>query len=316
MNAKDWRQQAAHFDRSAPLVPGAYLLRESGFRYRYIIKDVVLAQALEELHIKRGSKVLDVGCGSGILLDRLWTTYGVVGFGVDVSSKSLRRGRTESLAGLDAPVGDARGLPFADNSFDLAFSLDVLEHIQHPERALREIARVVRPGGRVLCYAISKRHRFTLNWWLGLVLEKLGISNWSRACHDPDLLIEPDVIRKQLFRSGWNVYQLEPFHAFFTILFDQALLASYWIGATLGLFEPRRRSGRLLARGFLGVANWASRAMAGLLRRLDSPWTSRGLSNGFFVVATRQYLHRWTDILSGETSGFPQQSSAPSSSIY
>lgn len=74
---------------------------------------------------------------------------------------------------LDLPVinGAGEDLPFASASFDLAICWDVLEHVQNPERLIAELARVVRPGGRVLITAINRfawrdphYHMPLLNW--------------------------------------------------------------------------------------------------------------------------------------------------------
>ena len=74
---------------------------------------------------------------------------------------------------LDLPVlnGAGEALPFADNSFDLAICWDVLEHVQNPDLLIAELARVIRPGGRVLITAINRfawrdphYHMPLLNW--------------------------------------------------------------------------------------------------------------------------------------------------------
>ncbi len=96
------------------------------------------AKALEM--IEKGQKVLDIGCGDGLLLSAL-AKKGVTGFGVDVSEEGARKCREK---GLDVSVVDisADNLPFKDGSFDAVIMLDVLEHVYAPEELLKEAVRV------------------------------------------------------------------------------------------------------------------------------------------------------------------------------
>ena len=98
-------------------------------------------------------RVGDVGCGSGILLgDVLEAMPAARGHGVDVSRTMLRhaarvmdvRGMRERAAFV---ASDMRRLPFAADSFDFLVANEVLEHLPEPAGALREIRRVLRPGG-------------------------------------------------------------------------------------------------------------------------------------------------------------------------
>lgn len=288
MNAKDWRQQAAHFDEAPPFLPGSGILRETGFRYQYILKDVLIAQTLGTICIEPGARVLDVGSGPGVLLDRIGASYETSGFGVDISRESLKRAKLESIVGIQASLADGRRLPFADNSFDVALSLDVLEHIEFPREAVSEMVRVIRPGGTFLCYAVSKRNQFTFNWFLTAILDRLRVDHWSWSCHDPDLLVDPNAIYTHLVAGGCTVSRYEPFHAFFTILFDQVLLVCYWLGSRLGLIGRFGKARRALATRVLGISTLVCRVVIGALNRCDSPWIRRGLSNGFLLVATKQ----------------------------
>jgi SAM-dependent methyltransferase len=106
----------------------------------------------------RGRDVLEIGVGMGADLLR-WVRAGARATGVDLTERAVRlTGERLAAEGLHAElrVADAEALPFADASFDLVWSWGVLHHTPRSERALREAARVLRPGGR---YAVMVYHR-------------------------------------------------------------------------------------------------------------------------------------------------------------
>lgn len=94
----------------------------------------------------RDKDVLEVGCGTGLVLERI-ARFARSARGLDLSPKMLEQARAR---GLDVVVGDATALPFPDASVDVACSFKVIAHVREVDRALAEMARVVRPGGYVL----------------------------------------------------------------------------------------------------------------------------------------------------------------------
>ena len=99
--------------------------------------------------IADGSAVLDVGCGGGKMLRTIdLHRHGVTLLGCDVVEPADINGAF-SFAQLDGSTGL---LPYDDSSVDIALLVDVLEHVEHPETVLSEIARVLRPEGRMLAF--------------------------------------------------------------------------------------------------------------------------------------------------------------------
>jgi 2-polyprenyl-3-methyl-5-hydroxy-6-metoxy-1,4-benzoquinol methylase len=98
----------------------------------------------------KGKRCLDAGCGSGYGTHYLATHGAGETVGVDISAKAIKfAGRRYGDEGLDFLCMDVREMDFEDDEFDAAVSFDVMEHIDAAgqERFLREITRVVQPGG-------------------------------------------------------------------------------------------------------------------------------------------------------------------------
>ena len=93
-----------------------------------------------------GRRVLEVGCGTGLILRHI-APVADLAVGLDISPGMLEQARRR---GLNVVRASASELPFADSSFDLVYSFKVLSHVQQIDRALFEMARVTRPGGKLL----------------------------------------------------------------------------------------------------------------------------------------------------------------------
>ena len=110
---------------------------------------------MEQLALQEGATILDVGCGAGqdtLDLARAVGPHGRV-VGIDTSETMLEAARAHALQ-TQLPVeylrADATRLPFPDASFDGCLSSRVLGHLHKPEQAVAEMARVARPGARIV----------------------------------------------------------------------------------------------------------------------------------------------------------------------
>ncbi len=113
---------------------------------RRIIASFV-ARIIDSLHKDR-PRILDVGCGTGANLELLGQ-FGLAE-GVDVSAQALDFCRARGL--VEVQQGEAEQLPCEDQSFDLVTGLDVVEHLDDDLAGLREMHRVLRPGGYALVF--------------------------------------------------------------------------------------------------------------------------------------------------------------------
>lgn len=121
------------------------------FAGRRLILESFVGRIVSELNLPPGApppRILDVGCGTGANLEML-ARFGAAE-GVDISDDALRFCRARGLTRVRS--GAAESLPYADAEFDLVTALDVVEHLDDDRAGLREMRRVLRPGGRALLF--------------------------------------------------------------------------------------------------------------------------------------------------------------------
>ncbi|MEM9939386.1 MAG: methyltransferase domain-containing protein [Pseudomonadota bacterium] len=138
----------------------------------------MLTARLKLLDLKPGDRVLDLGCGEGRHVHGLHMLGGLDIVGIDLDEPSLEKAR-EGLDYLDQlddgpkskggstkfATGDATALDFPDDHFDAVICSEVLEHLPDYDAALREMRRVLKPGGR-LCITVPHAWPERICWWL------------------------------------------------------------------------------------------------------------------------------------------------------
>jgi SAM-dependent methyltransferase len=171
----------------------------------------------------QGKDFLDVGCGMG--RNSYWPLkYGAAGgVAVDIDERSLERARRNlnPFPTLQVMRASAYDLAFEDR-FDLAFSIGVIHHLEHPERALERMVGAVKPGGRVLIWVLDPLRR--------LLFSRLPIG----VTHH--LSLYPTILVWLLLRLGVRPIEYFRFIGKFdfaylrAIVFDQMLprIAHYW----------------------------------------------------------------------------------------
>lgn len=111
-----------------------------------MVERMRVRRLLSALDVRPGQRVLEVGCGAGNILAEI---QGAELHGVDLSPWLLEKARARLGTRAELREGWAEDLPYPDGHFDRVYSSEVLEHVADPERVLREMRRVVAPGGKV-----------------------------------------------------------------------------------------------------------------------------------------------------------------------
>ncbi|MFC6020835.1 class I SAM-dependent methyltransferase [Plantactinospora solaniradicis] len=164
------------------------------------------AAAVAEANLRTGGVAVDLGCGTGRALPALRDAVGRHGIviGVDITPQMLAVARDQGrTAGAGLILGDARHLPIADACVDAVFAAGLLGHLPDPEAGLHELARITRPGGRLVLFhpsgraALAARHGHTLH---------------------PDEPLAEIPLRRSTDHTGWHLTSYDdPVHRFLAI---------------------------------------------------------------------------------------------------
>ena len=214
----------------------------------------ILTQFIEDICRRvtdRRPRILDVGCGTGANLLML-SNYGDAE-GVDISKDALAFCRERGLDKVKLGAGEE--LPYDDGTFDLVTAFDVVEHMDDDLAGLREMRRVLRPGGRVLLFVPT----FMFLWGL-----QDDVSNHRRRYRLSEL-------RRVLEQAGFEIERSTYANImfFFPILFVRQLMRVTGIKAesenNINVPALNGVLGRLL-----GAESW-------ILKRMNIPFGVSGL---------------------------------------
>jgi ubiquinone/menaquinone biosynthesis C-methylase UbiE len=106
----------------------------------------------EQRNLPANSRVMEIGCGNGAgarILDRTFALASIDALDLDPQMMTLAQRKQRSWGGvrLRLTTGDAQQLPYRDGSFDAVFNFGIVHHLEDWQSGLREVARVLKPGG-------------------------------------------------------------------------------------------------------------------------------------------------------------------------
>jgi len=172
----------------------------------------------------QGLKALDVGCGGGFSCEFMAAREVVVS-GIDQSQKCITAAQAHAVNSgfaIDYRCGVAEAMPYADNTFDVVISVDVLEHVESVPLVLSEVCRILKPNGTFFFDTINRnfKSRLVMIWIMENILGEIqkGVHDWNR-------FITPEELTDLLTKNGFRDVEIKGFD-----LFSEALrlnLSSY-----------------------------------------------------------------------------------------
>lgn len=193
--------------------PIALLRAENTIRNPWIIKEI-------QKHFQNPS-VLDVGCGAGLLTNAL-APLGFTVSGIDLSEQSLTLARSkDSTRKVSYIHASAYALPFPDDAFDVVCAMDILEHVEEPERLIQEASRVLKKGGLFFFHTFN---RSLLSYILIIKGVDWCVKNAPKNMHVYPLFIKPKELNSLCKRSNLEIQSMMGLRPRFNAPFFRMLL--------------------------------------------------------------------------------------------
>lgn len=147
---------------------------------------------------------LDVGCASGLLTQQIASQSKAKAWGVDVNPDFINYAQ-KKYPQLHFLVAQAENLPFPPEKFSFVLCAEVLEHVSHPQKVLRECRRVLKDGGRILVVVPSESWLFRFLWFFwtkmkGKVWQKTHLNHFKAR-----------ELEKLLKKLGFKILRLRTF---------------------------------------------------------------------------------------------------------
>jgi ubiquinone/menaquinone biosynthesis C-methylase UbiE len=226
----DLRPPAGTFDDLTEYAEEEFHHRAGAIRPLFLSAKIKMDMMSKMLAPSPGDRMLDIGCGKGQFLFYNRASCGQL-VGIDAGAHFA----PEPLATVDLTRGDIRMLPFEDGSFDKAYSLDVLEHLDEDgvHAMLAEARRVLKPGGKLFLYshvmmssklAVFQRSVNRLVHWLdarGLVDNE---PERERKSDHRNALESYEQLDQVLVRAGFEIAEIRYYNVFFKALFEDLML--------------------------------------------------------------------------------------------
>jgi arsenite methyltransferase len=176
----------------------------------YQTPDVVVQRerVLDALALRPGERVVDLGCGPGLLARQMAERVGPGGeiqcIDASESMIAIARGRLASMGWVHVRAGDVSALPYADSTFDVAVCTQVYEYVPDIDRALSELYRVLKPSGRAVVVDTDWE---SCVWHSSDQARMRRVTEaWDRHCPHPQL---PRTLASRLRKAGFETPRVD-----------------------------------------------------------------------------------------------------------